>query len=114
MTPFLQNDFGKSISYGGGVLTFVSAGMAVGSISAGILLQKKIINPFTGMALGAVCVVVGLLLTFPPDALPALHRLAPITAFPGVFLAGIGDPLVSISSLRALYNLQVSTSYKAF
>ncbi|XP_063678789.1 MFS-type transporter SLC18B1-like [Bolinopsis microptera] len=107
VTPFLQNEFGKSISYGGGVLTFVSVGMAVGSISAGMLLQKKILNPFTVMAIGSLCVVTGLLLTFPPDSLPGLHNLAPITAIPGVFLAGIGDPLVSISSLRALYNLQL-------
>ena len=107
MTPFLQDEFGKSISYGGGVLVFVSVGMALGSMGTGIMLQKKVLNHYTIMALGALSVAIGLLLTFPPDSLPSLHKLAPVTAFPGVFLAGIGDPLITLSALRALWNLQV-------
>ena len=107
VTPFLKKQFDKSISYGGTVLTLVSAGMCVGSISAGLLLQKKILHHFTLMGTGALCVCIGLLVTFPPEFLPKMFELSPILAFPGVFIAGVGDPLMTIATLRALYNIQV-------
>ena len=107
VTPFLKEEFNKSISYGGTVLTLVSVGMAIGSVSVGAILQKKIINPFTAMGIGATFICIGLLATFPPQSLPALYNLSPILAFPGVFIAGVGDPMMTIATLRALYDTQV-------
>ena len=107
VTPYLKEEFNKSISYGGMVLTLASVGMTIGSVTQGLILQKKLLNHFTVMALGALCIFVGLMLTFPPETIPVLYSLAPITAFPGVLIAGIGDPLVTIATLRALYNTQV-------
>ena len=110
VTPFLKEEFNKSISYGGTVLTLVSVGMAIGSVSVGVILQKKILNPFTAMGIGATFICIGLLVTFPPQSLPVLYNLSPILAFPGVFIAGVGDPMMTIATLRALYNIQVSQS----
>ena len=107
VTPFLKEEFNKSISYGGTVLTLVSVGMAIGSVSVGVILQKKMLNPFTAMGIGATCILIGLLATFPPRSLPALYKLSPIMAFPGVFIAGVGDPIMTIATLRALYDIQV-------
>ena len=81
--------------------------MALGSVVVGLLLQKKVLNHFTTMALGASFVFTGLLVTFPPEYLPTIYNLAPIIAFPGVFIAGVGDPLMTIATIRALYDLQV-------
>ena len=81
--------------------------MVIGSLAAGVLLQKKILNHYTIMLCGAVLIGVGLMLAFPPEFLTSVYNLAPILAFPGVLLAGIGDPLMTIATLRALYNLQV-------
>ena len=107
VTPFLKEQFNKSISYGGAVLTLVSVGMCIGSLSVGILLQKRIVSHFTAMAIGALCVCFGLLVTFPPEFLPTMYHLSPITAFPAVFIAGVGDPLMTIATLKALYDIQV-------
>ena len=81
--------------------------MAIGSVSVGMLLQKKILHPFTAMGIGALCIFTGLLVTFPPPSIQVLYDLTPITAFAGVFIAGVGDPLMTIATLRALYDLQV-------
>ena len=81
--------------------------MAIGSVSVGVILQKKMLNPFTAMGIGATCIFIGLLATFPPQSLPALYKLSPIMAFPGVFIAGVGDPIMTIATLRALYDIQV-------
>ena len=89
------------------MLTLVSVGMAIGSTSVGFILQSKIISQFTAMGIGALCILTGLLLTFPPESLPAVYNLSPILAFPGVFIAGIGDPFMTIATLRALFNIQV-------
>ena len=107
MTPFLHENFNKSLSYGGTVLIMLCVGMVIGSLAAGVLLQKKILNHYTIMLCGALSIGVGLVLAFPPEFLTSVYSLAPILAFPGVLLAGIGDPLVTIATLRALYNLQV-------
>ena len=107
VTPFLHEEFDKSISYGGYALAMVSIGMAIGSLSAGVLLQKKILNHHTIMVLGALTIFTGLMMTFPPEFVPSLYQLAPILVFPGVLLAGLGDPLMTVSTLRSLYNLQV-------
>ncbi|KAL5259086.1 hypothetical protein ACHWQZ_G009521 [Mnemiopsis leidyi] len=107
ITPYLKEEFQKSISYGGSVLTLVSVGMAIGSTSIGFILQKKIISQFTAMGIGALCIMMGLLLTFPPKSLLAIYNLSPILAYPGVFIAGIGDPFMTIATLRALLNMQL-------
>jgi 1,4-dihydroxy-2-naphthoate octaprenyltransferase len=82
-------------------------GLVVGSLSVGLILQKKILNHFTVMGLGALCIFTGLMVTFPPQSFPAMYKITPITAFAGVFIAGVGDPLMTIATLRALYNTQV-------
>jgi len=87
---------------------FVSFGMATGGVSAGLLLQKKVFTTFVVMAIGAFCVCFGLLLTFPPQFLPTMYEMAPIIAIPGVFIAGFGDPLMTIATLRAMYSIQVN------
>ena len=89
------------------MLIFVSIGMTLGSLVAGILLQRKLLHHYTIMAVGAFSLAVGFLVTFPSDQIPVIYNNAPIFAFPGVFLAGFGAPLITISTLRALYDLQV-------
>lgn len=108
ITPFLKEEFNKSISYGGSVLMLVSLGMGAGGFSSGLLLQRKIFNTFTVMAIGAVGVCLGLLLTFPPQFIPAMYNISPIIAFPGGFLAGVGNPLITIATLRSMYDIQVN------
>ena len=107
VTPFLHDEFDKSISYGGFVLINVSVGMTLGSVITGVLLQNKALKPGTIMAFGALFVCLGILATFPPRACAALYELAPVSAFVGVFLASMGEPLITIASLRELYDLQV-------
>ena len=111
VTPFLKEEFQKSISYSGSVLTLVSVGMALGSVSAGFILQSEIISYFTVMGIGAFCIFTGLLMTFPPQSLPAVYNLSPLLAFPGVFIAGFGDPFMTIATLKALYGVQVLHLY---
>ena len=86
---------------------FVAIGMAVGSFLVGMLLQSKVLSHYTVMATGTLLILLGLLLTFPPTYFPSFYKMAPITAYPGIFLAGLGDPFVTISTLTALYDLQV-------
>ena len=107
VTPFLHENFGVSISYAGRCLMFLAVGMASGGLLTGLLLQSKKRSHYTVMALGTCSLFMGLILTFPPTFIPSLYRVAPQTAFPGVFLAGLGDPLVTITALTALYDLQV-------
>ena len=107
LTPFLHDEFNKSISYGGTVLIFGSLGMAIGSLVGGVVLQKKIFNHYTMMASGALGVFVGLLMAFPPEFMTPVYRMAPYLAVPGTLIAGIGDPVITVSTLRAMYNLQV-------
>ena len=107
VTPFLKEDFNKSISYGGTALTGISFGMALGSFLAGVILQSRKISTFTLMGFGALSVCIGFLMIFPPPTIPALYSLAPILAYPGGFLAGFGDPFMTIATLKALYDIQV-------
>eukprot|EP00116_Pleurobrachia_bachei_P004323 sb/3464585/ len=85
VTPYLHEEFHKSFSYGGLVLTAVSTGMALGSLLSGMV-------------------------TFPPVTIPFLYDNSPILAFPGVFIAGVGDPMVTIATLRCLYEMQLQQS----
>ena len=107
VTPFLQEVFHKSISYGGIVLIFVSIGMTLSSLVTGMLLQKKVFHHFTIMAFGASCLCLGFVITFPPDQIPIIFNKAPILAIPGVFLSGFGAPMITIATLRALYDMQL-------
>ena len=82
--------------------------MGAGSLIGGALLQRKIFNHYTLMAGGALAVMAGLLLAFPPELLTPLFEIAPYTAVVGTLLAGIGDPVITVSTLRGLYSLQVT------
>ena len=112
MSPFLKEQFNKSISYGGMVLSLISVGMCVGSVSVGLLLQKRVLHHFTLMGTGALCVCIGLLVTFPPEVLPKMYDRSPMLAFLGAFIAGVGDPLMTIATLKALYSIQVGIIQK--
>ena len=81
--------------------------MALGSLLSGSLLQKKLMTPFVQMALGGFLVAVGLVVTFPPANIPFLYDNSPVLAFPGVFIAGVGDPMATLATLRCLYEMQV-------
>ena len=107
LPPFLNEDFGKSLSYGGTVLIFASLGMAGGSFIGGLALQRKTLNHYTLMILGALLVLTGQLITFPPEFIGPLFKLAPYLSYIGTFLAGFGDPLLTVATLRAMYSLQV-------
>ena len=85
--------------------------MGAGSLIGGALLQRKIFNHYTLMAGGALAVMAGLLLAFPPELLTPLFEIAPYTAVVGTLLAGIGDPVITVSTLRGLYSLQVKTGF---
>ena len=89
------------------MLTLESVGMGVGAVGAGCLLQSKYLNKYTLMGTGALLVAAGLFLTFPLVCWVSFYNAAPLTAFPGVFLAGIGDPLATLTALRAMYDIQV-------
>ena len=110
VTPFVHDEIGTTISYGGIVLAFTSIGMATSACTTGMLLQRKTSHPFTNMAIGAFLVALGLFLTFPPRSLPILYNSASILSFPGAFLAGFGDPLMTLSCLRAMCDLQAARS----
>lgn len=107
VTPFLEHDFDMSISYGGCALILASLGMALGSAVSGVILQRQLVNSFTAMAFGALVVSVGLLLAFPPRQITSWYKQAPYTVLPGVFLTGIGNPLITLAGLKAMFSLQV-------
>ena len=88
-------------------MIFLAVGMVAGCLLTGVLFYTKKFNHYTVMALGSVFVFVGLLLTIPPTFIPPLYKAAPLTASFGVFLVGLGYPLVTITTLTALYDLQV-------
>ena len=111
ITPFLHLEFNKSISYGGLAATSVSLGMAAGSFLAGMLLQQKVLNSTTIMVVGSFFVCLGLLICFPQQNM-AMYDLAPILVFPGAFLAGLGDPIMTIAALRTMLHIQVINMIK--
>ena len=80
-------------------MIFLAVGMVAGCLLTGVLFYTKKFNHYTVMALGSVFVFVGLLLTIPPTFIPPLYKAAPLTASFGVFLVGLGYPLVTITSL---------------
>lgn len=106
VTPFLHDEIGTTISYGGTVSLFVSIGMASSACIAGWLIQRKSFHSFTLMAIGSFVTAIGLLLAFPPPYIPALYNNAKWLSILGVFIAGFGDPLVTLPTLRAMCDLQ--------
>ena len=80
-----------------------ASGMAISCLGTGMLLQRRLFSPPSTMAIGAALLALGLFLTFPP---PSLSRHTPTLAFLGVFLAGLGDPLMTLSTLRAMSDIQ--------
>lgn len=53
LSPYLHHEFGKSISYAGLVLTAMSLGMGIGSFISGMMLQRKLLNTYDQMGIGA-------------------------------------------------------------
>lgn len=84
----------------------VSIGMASSACIAGWLIQRKSFHVFTLMAIGSFVTAIGLLLAFPPPYIPALYNNAKWLSILGVFIAGFGDPLVTLPTLRVMCDLQ--------
>ena len=60
------------------------------------------------MALGALMMMVALLLTFPPESVTWLYDRAPLLAFPGTFLAGIGETMVTLAAITTMCDVEVA------
>lgn len=112
VTPYLNLEFGVSLSKGGLVLSTVSLGMVSGSLLSAYLMRGPRISPYTQMALGSVLVGGGILLMFPIKYITPLYKLSPYLAFPAAFLAGLGDPLITIATLSAMKSVQVRRAGK--
>ncbi|KAL5269802.1 hypothetical protein ACHWQZ_G003315 [Mnemiopsis leidyi] len=107
ITPYLNRKFGISIGDGGLVLATVSVGMVLGSLTSAYLMRGHKISAYTQMIMGSVFVGAGILLMFPIKYLRFLYDNSPYIAFPAAFLAGFGDPLITIASLTAMKNVQL-------
>ena len=105
-TPYLLEEFSIPLSVGGTVLATVSAGVAIGSSFSGAIAQSSIINVYTQMALGAITVAVGLLVMFPNPSISFMYNNIPYIAYPAGFLTGVGDPIITVATLRAMTELQ--------
>ena len=105
-TPYLLEEFSIPLSVGGTVLATVSAGVAIGSSLSGAIIQSKIINVYTQMASGAVLVGVGLLVMFPSPSISFVYNNIPFIAYPAGFLTGVGDPIITVATLRAMIDIQ--------
>ena len=104
--PYLVDVFDIPISVGGTVLIAISAGVAIGSSLSGGLSQSGIINTYIQMAIGAGMVGLGLVLMFPTSSIPFLYNNVPYIAYPAAIISGIGDPIMTIPTLRAMTDLQ--------
>ena len=107
ITPYLNICFDVSISAGGWVLWTVSVGMVSGSLVSAYLMKGPKISPYTQMALGSMFVGAGILLMFPIEYITFLYDKSPYIAFPAAFLAGFGDPLITIATLKAMKSVQI-------
>ena len=107
ITPYLLDTFEIPLSVGGTVLVSLSAGIAVGSVVSGTLTQSGICNAYTQMAFGAGSVALGLLLLFPNPSLTFFYSNIRYLAYPAVLLCGIGDPVITVPTLRAITDLQI-------
>ena len=104
--PYLYEKFNIPLTVGGTVLVTVSAGNAIGSSLSGLISQSGIINTYIQMAIGAGMVGLGLLLMFPTPSIPFLYNIVPYIAYPAVLLSGMGDPIITVPTLRAMTDLQ--------
>ena len=107
ITPYLNRKFDISIGDGGLVLATVSVGMVLGSLTSAYLMRGHKISAYTQMIMGSVFVGAGILLMFPIEYISFLYKNSPYLAFPAAFLAGFGDPLITIASLTAMKNVQL-------
>ena len=106
-TPYLLEKFSIPLSLGGTVLIALSVGIAAGSLFSGMLGQSGVCNTYTQMTVGAGMVALGLLIMFPNPAIPFIYNNIPYIVYPTVILAGMGDPFVTLPTLRAMSELQV-------
>ena len=107
-TPYLLKNFGVSLTVGGTVVACIGIGVAVGSILSGWLSQKNMLHTFVQMSLGSLVVGLGLLLIYPHPSFTWLYENGPILAFPAVIICGLGDPIITVASLRAMEDLQLA------
>ena len=110
--PYLYEKFNIPLTVGGSVLVTVSAGVAIGSSLSGMLAQSKIIDSYTQMIIGSAMVALGLLAMFPSPYFSLIYNYVPYIAYPSALLAGVGDPIITIPTLRAMTNLQISIKGK--
>jgi hypothetical protein len=107
VTPYLNLYFDVSISNGGLVLATVSVGMVLGSLTSASLMKGPKVSAYTQMGMGSVLVGTGILLMFPIEYVRFLYVNSPYIAFPAAFLAGFGDPLITIATLSAMKKVQI-------
>jgi len=105
-TPYLLEEFNIPLSVGGTVLAVVSAGVAIGSTLSGAIAQRGIVNVYTQMGIGSLMVAAGLLIMFPSPAISFIYTNIPYIAYPAGFLTGVGDPIITVATLRAMTELQ--------
>lgn len=111
-TPYLLEVFSVPLSVGGSVLMCLSAGIAMGSFISGAITQCKFFNAYTQMALGSGTVALGLLLMFPNPNISFLYNKVPYLAYPAVLLCGVGDPIITVPTLRVITDLQTMVKGK--
>ena len=107
VTPYLNRKFDISIGDGGLVLATVSVGMVLGSLMSAYLMKGPKVSAYTQMMMGSIFVGVGILLMFPIEYIRFLYRNSPYLSFLAAFLAGFGDPLITVATLTAMKNMQL-------
>ena len=85
----------------------VSVGMVLGSLMSAYLMKGPKVSAYTQMILGSGFVGAGILLMFPIESISFLYRNCPYISFLAAFLAGFGDPLITIAALTAMKNVQL-------
>lgn len=99
----MHEELGVSYSFGGLVFSMSTPGLITGSIVSGVVLQRKLITANTQMLIGCILVAIALFLTFPPEQ---IEQIVVYTAFPAVLFAGLGESLVTLAAITAMYNVQ--------
>ena len=103
--PYLLDTFNVPLPEGGIVLITLSLGMAIGSVISGVISQTGK-HTYTQMSAGGAILLVGVMLFFPSRTIPFLYNNVANIAFAVALLAGSGDPFMTISTLRAMIDLQ--------
>ena len=73
---------------------------------SGLMCQSHMMSCYTQMVLGAGLVMLGILLMFPHPSLHWLYNGGLLVAYIAVFIAGVGDPLLSVPTLKAMTDIQ--------